>query len=137
MIQGISHITLIVEDLQRTTLLFTQLFDAVEVYASGEDTFSFSREKFFTVAGQWFAIMEGKPDSKSEYEHIAFKIADADFVCYEEQIKAMGLTLRTPRPRVEGEGRSLYFYDWDGHLFELHTGTLEERLKRYSRSDGY
>jgi catechol 2,3-dioxygenase-like lactoylglutathione lyase family enzyme len=79
MIQGISHITLIVEDLQRTTL----------------------------------------------------------FVYYEEQIKAMGLTLRTPRPRVEGEGHSLYFYDWDGHLFELHTGTLEDRLKRYSRSDGY
>jgi hypothetical protein len=33
-------------------------------------------------------------------------------------------------PRVEGEGRSLHFYD-DNHLFELHTGTLEERLERY------
>jgi len=33
---------------------------------------------------------------------------------------------------VDGEGESLYFYDFDNHLFELHTGTLEERLARYS-----
>ncbi len=32
-----------------------------------------------------------------------------------------------------GEGHSLYFYDHDNHLFELHTGTLEERLARYAQ----
>ncbi len=37
------------------------------------------------------------------------------------------------RSRVESEGRSIYFYDYDNHLFELHTGTLEERLERYSK----
>lgn len=40
--------------------------------------------------------------------------------------------IKPPRTRVEGEGRSLYFYDFDNHLFELHTGTLLERLSRYS-----
>jgi hypothetical protein len=39
--------------------------------------------------------------------------------------------LTLPRPRVPGEGRSIYFYDYDSHLFELHTGTLGERLSRY------
>ena len=39
---------------------------------------------------------------------------------------------RTPA-RVEGEGSSLYFHDWDNHLFELHTGTLETRLERYAK----
>lgn len=39
--------------------------------------------------------------------------------------------LKSPRPRVEGEGQSLYFYDFDNHLFELHTGTLAQRLVRY------
>jgi catechol 2,3-dioxygenase-like lactoylglutathione lyase family enzyme len=29
------------------------------------------------------------------------------------------------------ERESSYLYDFDNHLFELHTGTLEERLKRY------
>ena len=53
----------------------------------------------------------------------------------EEQarIEALGLDLLPPRPRVEGEGRSLYFYGPDNHLFELHTGTLEERLARYAK----
>jgi hypothetical protein len=34
---------------------------------------------------------------------------------------------------VEGEGMSLYFYDYDNNLFELHTGTLEQRLARYAQ----
>ena len=49
-------------------------------------------------------------------------------------IQFMGiLDLLPPRPRVEGEGRSLYFYGPDNHLFELHTGTLAERLARYAK----
>ena len=32
----------------------------------------------------------------------------------------------------EREGRSLYFYHFDNHLFELHTGTLDERLRSYT-----
>lgn len=29
--------------------------------------------------------------------------------------------------------REVYFYDFDNHFFELHTGTLEQRLERYAR----
>ncbi len=41
--------------------------------------------------------------------------------------------MKLARSRVEGEGRSLYFYDYDNHLFELHTGTLFQRLQKYLR----
>nr|WP_277871356.1 hypothetical protein [Chroococcidiopsis cubana] len=41
------------------------------------------------------------------------------------------MEIRESRSRVEGEGSSLYFYDYDNHLFELHTGTLAQRLARY------
>ena len=40
--------------------------------------------------------------------------------------------MKSKRNRVEGEGESLYYYDFDNHLFELHTGTLEQRLHRYA-----
>ncbi|MFZ5563799.1 MAG: hypothetical protein ACOZBW_07070 [Thermodesulfobacteriota bacterium] len=32
----------------------------------------------------------------------------------------------------QGEGDSLYFYDFDNQLIELHTGTLNERLNAYA-----
>ena len=44
--------------------------------------------------------------------------------------------MREGRTRVEGEGRSLYFHDFDNHLFEFHTGTLEQRLATYAALQG-
>lgn len=43
--------------------------------------------------------------------------------------------MKPPRKRIEGEGHSIYFYDYDNNLLELHTGTLEERLEAYSNVD--
>ena len=132
MIESISHVTFIVKDLARATKFFKQIFEATEVYSSGNATFSITREKFFMVGGQWIAIMEGDSLSERSYNHIAFKIPEAEFELYEARILKLGVDFKTPRPRVAGEGRSLYFYDFDNHLFELHTGTLSERLKKYN-----
>ncbi|HZH51071.1 MAG TPA: FosX/FosE/FosI family fosfomycin resistance hydrolase [Microvirga sp.] len=133
MIEGLSHITLITRDLARMTAIIEQVLDGREIYSSGEDTFSLSREKFFLVAGHWIAVMEGESLPTRTYNHVAFKIAPDMVDEYRRRIDALGLELRETRPRVVGEGRSLYFYDDDNHLFELHTGTLEERLERYRR----
>ena len=133
MIEGLSHVTFVVRDLERMTRILTGIFDAQEVYASGQKTFSIAREKFFRVGDLWIAVMEGEPLPSRTYNHVAFKIEDADFEAYEAKIKAMGLEIPPPRQRVPGEGRSLYFYDDDNHLFELHTGTLAERLERYAQ----
>ncbi len=133
MIQGLSHMTFITRDLERMTTILTEVLDAREIYASDDHTFSVSREKFFLIGDLWIAIMEGEPLPTRTYNHIAFKIDDADFDLYTHRVKQLGLDIRPPRPRVEGEGRSLYFYDLDNHMFELHTGTLSERLARYER----
>jgi catechol 2,3-dioxygenase-like lactoylglutathione lyase family enzyme len=45
MIEDISHITFIVSDLDRMTDILETVFDAKEVYASGEKPFSHSPEK--------------------------------------------------------------------------------------------
>jgi catechol 2,3-dioxygenase-like lactoylglutathione lyase family enzyme len=129
--EGISHITFIVKDLEKASAFFKSVFDAEEIYSSGDKMFSIAKEKFFLIGNQWIAIMEGESLRDRTYNHIAFKIKDEEFTLYEERVKAIGVDYKPPRTRVEGEGQSLYFYDFDNHLFELHTGTLSERLKRY------
>ncbi|EKZ3826735.1 FosX/FosE/FosI family fosfomycin resistance thiol transferase [Listeria monocytogenes] len=131
MISGLSHITLIVKDLNKTTAFLQNIFNAEEIYSSGDKTFSLSKEKFFLIAGLWICIMEGDSLQERTYNHIAFQIQSEEVDEYTERIKALGVEMKPERHRVQGEGRSIYFYDFDNHLFELHAGTLEERLKRY------
>lgn len=131
MIQGISHITFIVRDLEKMTTFLTTIFDAQEVYTSGDQLFSFAKEKFFLINGLWIAIMEGEPLTEKTYNHVAFKIAAEDYELYAARVKSLGVDVKEDRNRVEGEGHSLYFYDYDNHLFELHTGTLNQRLQKY------
>lgn len=131
MIEGISHLTFIVKDLERASTFFKIVFDAEEIYASGDKTFSLNREKFLLIKGLWICIMEGEPLSEHTYNHVAFQIPDEEFSIYEARIRDLGLDIRPSRPRVVEEGRALYFYDYDNHLFELHTGSLTDRLGRY------
>jgi len=109
------------------------IFDAEEVYGSQKKNFSISGEKFFIIGGTWIAVMEGKRSAERSYDHVAFKIPDAEFDEYESRIRQLGVEIMPGRDRVEGEARSIYFFDYDNHLFELHTGTLQERLSRYSK----
>ncbi|MGC6767407.1 FosX/FosE/FosI family fosfomycin resistance hydrolase [Enterococcus sp. LJL128] len=133
MIEGLSHLTFIVKDIEKAARFFQELFDAKEVYSSGEQTFSVSKEKFFLIGELWIAVMEGESLPTRTYNHVAFKIEQDDLDDYIRKIEALGLDFKDGRSRVEGEGSSIYFYDYDNHLFELHTGTLEERLGRYQQ----
>ena len=134
MIEGLSHITFIVKDLERMKLLLVGALGGKEVYDSGDKQFSLSREKFFDIGGVWIAVMEGDALSEKSYNHVAFKVSADDLLRYRAAIERLGLPIREPRARIEGEGQSLYFYDFDNHLFELHTATLDERLSAYARN---
>jgi fosfomycin resistance protein FosX len=143
MARGLSHMTFVVRDLDRMEVLLTTVLDARKVYDSGDQTFSVSRERFFLIgngAGDpdapapiWIATMEGEPLASRTYNHVAFKIEETDYERYLAAIQFLGLEVREGRARVDGEGRSIYFHDYDNHLFELHTGTLSERLAGYAR----
>ena len=131
MVEGLSHITLIVRDLDRMERILATVLGATKVYDSGSDCHSLSRERFFLVGNIWLAIMQGSPLPARSYNHIAFKIEDAEYEAYRDRIAALGLEMQQDRARQPGEGRSLYFFDDDNHLFELHTGTLQQRLRTY------
>lgn len=135
MIQGLSHITFLVKDLRCTAALFKALFGAEEVYSSGEKQFSLSKEIFFLIGGLWVCLMEGEPLGRHAYDHVAFRVPEEELDAYAEKVRALGLKVKPGRPRIAGEGRSVYFYDFDGHLFELHAGALEARLQAYKEAE--
>ncbi|MBW4560435.1 MAG: hypothetical protein KME32_04610 [Mojavia pulchra JT2-VF2] len=56
------------------------------------------------------------------------KITEQDYELYANIVRSLGVEVREGRSRVEG--RSLY-YNYNNDLFELHTGTLNQRLQRY------
>ena len=131
-IEGISHITLIVKDIESSANLFESVLGAQEVYSSDGRQFSLSREKYFILGGVWIALMEGPSLPDNSYNHVAFKIPISEPEVLKNRLKSAEVEFREDRPRIQGEGYSIYFYDFDKHLFELHTGTIDERLKTYN-----
>lgn len=129
--KGLSHITFVVRDLDRMATFLCEGLGAREVYDSAGRNYSLSREKFFVLGDVWLAAMEGDPPADRSYQHVAFAVSESDLPAYQTRLQALGVEIRPPRDRVDGEGVSLYFHDFDNHLFELHTGTLEQRLARY------
>ncbi|MBN1777780.1 MAG: FosX/FosE/FosI family fosfomycin resistance hydrolase [Clostridiales bacterium] len=132
MITGINHITLIVRDLDAAGGFWRDIFGAEEIYHSEKKLFSIAEEKYFLIGDIWICLMKGDSLPEQTYNHIAFSIPDSEYDFYVSILKAAGLSILPGRSRIEGEGRSLYFYDFDNHLFELHTGTLDERLRSYT-----
>ena len=133
MTDALSHITLVVSDLDKMETVLTSVLNARKIYDSGADTFSLSPERFFDIGGIWVAIMQGDPLPTRSYNHVAFNMGADEYDDRLARIKALGLDVREGRARVPEEGHSIYFYDHDNHLFELHSGTLETRLARYAR----
>ncbi|MCU0754044.1 MAG: FosX/FosE/FosI family fosfomycin resistance hydrolase [Xanthomonadales bacterium] len=130
--EGISHLTFLVKDLDRMARFMCEGLGAVEVYDSNGKNFSVSREKFFVLGEVWLAAMEGVPPAERSYQHVAFRVRQDDIPRFRERLEHIGAEVVPSRSRVPGEGQSLYVYDFDNHLFELHSGTLEERLARYA-----
>jgi fosfomycin resistance protein FosX len=134
-VHGLSHITFVVSDLGRTARLLCDGLGAREVYDSTGNDHSLSREKFFVLGGIWIAAMEGAPSAERMYSHVAFAVSEVDLPAFEARLTALSVEIVPGRPRIEGEGRSVYFRDFDGHLFELHAGALAERLQTYAVVD--
>lgn len=129
--ETISHITFVVQNLEKSANLFKTIFEAQEVYSSGDDFYSLTKEKFLVIDNLWIALMEGESLPTKTYNHIAFKIKESEYTTYLQRIQQLKVEIKQGRKRIAGEAQSIYFYDYDNHLFELHTGTLQERLNAY------
>ena len=126
----INHLLLSVSDLDKSIRFYQQVFHA-KLLVRGKST------AYFDLDGLWLALNEEKHIPRNEishsYTHIAFTIDEAEINSMYEKLQTLGVNILSGRPRNEKDKQSIYFTDLDGHKFELHTGTLQDRLDYYKQ----
>ena len=121
MLGPISHVALVVSDPARTAALFQQLFEAPTVKRVDEEGHD---ETFVRLGETWFLLAKGSIERPRTGDHIAFRVSIATVDAMVAKLKAMGMEFILTRADT-----SLYFFDYDNHVFELDTTDLDTELK--------
>ena len=129
-IQGLNHLLFSISDLEKSIEFYQAVFGA-KLLVSGNNT------AYFDLNGMWLALNLEKDiprnEIKDSYTHVAFSIAEEDFDAIHDRLERLNVNILNGRERNERDKKSIYFTDLDGHKFEFHTGTLQERLEYYKQ----
>ncbi|TCN25018.1 metallothiol transferase FosB [Mesobacillus foraminis] len=133
-VKGLNHLLFSVSDLENSIEFYQRVFNA-KLFLKGKTT------AYFDLNGIWLALNEEKGIPRSEiaesYTHIAFSIDVDQFDDILGKLNGLKVNLLPGRKRDEKDKQSIYFTDPDGHKFEFHTGTLEDRLEYYRQEKSH
>lgn len=121
MLTGLNHLTLAVEDLDRSFSFYKDLlgFKPAAIWHTGA---------YLSLGGLWLCLsLDGRRAAVAEpdYTHVAFDIAQEAFAAFRTRLLDAGV-VEWRQNRSEGD--SFYFLDPDGHQLEAHVGNLQSRL---------
>jgi catechol 2,3-dioxygenase-like lactoylglutathione lyase family enzyme len=126
-LDSISHIALVVKDPARTATLFRDLFNARVIEREDEEGHF---ETFVRLGSVWVVLVAASVERRRTGDHIAFHATPEILEATAARLQAMGREFIRARSNT-----SLYFFDYDDHVFELDTEDIDQQLARHRAND--
>jgi catechol 2,3-dioxygenase-like lactoylglutathione lyase family enzyme len=119
MINGINHITISVENIDKAFLFYKNTLGLKPVMKS-------SRSAYFLAGKIWIALdQQEKYNASENYSHICFNVSKRHSHEFIMKIKEHVIK---EWQKNKTEGDSLYILDDSGNKLEIHFSTLKERI---------